>query len=84
MKGSIHEFTRTECPICGHRNWCGRDDDGLVLCQRPPTAREVPGFAFNAVAIHIEQVQGTVDRCRSDRGCREASFVVDENRIQVL
>ena len=50
MTGHIRECTREECPICGHRDWCGRREDGLVLCRRPPTPREVPGFTFKGMA----------------------------------
>lgn len=50
MIGRIREYTREACPICGHRDWCGRREDGLVLCRRPPMPREVPGFTFNGLA----------------------------------
>jgi hypothetical protein len=50
MNGRIREYTREECPICGHREWCGRREDGLVLCRRPPTPREVAGFVFKGIA----------------------------------
>jgi hypothetical protein len=50
MNGRIREYTREECPICGHRDWCGRREDGLVLCRRPPTPREVPGLTFKGMA----------------------------------
>ncbi len=46
----IREYTRKECPICGHRDWCGRRDDGLVLCRRPPMPREVSGFTYKGMA----------------------------------
>ncbi len=50
MNGRIREYAREECPICGHRDWCGRREDGLVLCRRPPTPREVSGFSFKGMA----------------------------------
>ncbi|MBI5865871.1 MAG: hypothetical protein HZB38_15490 [Planctomycetes bacterium] len=50
MSGRIREYTREECPVCGHRDWCGRRDDGLVLCRRPPTPREVSGFTYKGMA----------------------------------
>ncbi len=50
MNGPIREYTRHACPICGHRDSCGRREDGLVLCRRPPTPREVPGFTFRGMA----------------------------------
>ncbi len=50
MNGRIREYTREKCPICGHRDWCGRREDGLVLCRRPPTPREVSGFSFKGMA----------------------------------
>ncbi|GFO81833.1 MAG: hypothetical protein A49_14600 [Methyloceanibacter sp.] len=50
MTAGIVEYARQDCPICGHRGWCGVRDDGLVLCKRPPTPREVPGFAFRGMA----------------------------------
>lgn len=50
MSGRIREYTRATCPICGHRGWCGRRDDGLVLCRRPPTPVDVPGFTYRGLA----------------------------------
>ena len=50
MSGPVREFKRESCPICGHKGWCGRRDDGLVLCKRPPTPREVLGFDFRGIA----------------------------------
>ncbi len=41
---------REPCPVCSHKQWCGRRDDGLVLCKRPPTPREVPGYVFRGMA----------------------------------
>jgi len=52
MSGRIREYTREEWPICGHRGWCGRREDGLVLCRRPPTPREVSGFTYKGMAKH--------------------------------
>lgn len=46
----ISEYTRDQCPICGRRGWCGRREDGLVLCKRPPMPRDVPGFVFKGLA----------------------------------
>lgn len=50
MSGRIHEHRRDPCPVCGHRRWCGRREDGLVLCRRPPTPAEVPGFTYRGLA----------------------------------
>jgi hypothetical protein len=48
--GPIREYTREPCPICDHKQWCGRREDGLVLCKRPPAPREVSGFVFRGMA----------------------------------
>ncbi len=50
MSGPVREFKREVCPVCGHKSWCGRREDGLVLCKRPPTPREVIGFVFKGMA----------------------------------
>lgn len=50
MSEHIREYKRDECPICRHVGWCGRRDDGLVLCKRPPNPREVGGFVFRGMA----------------------------------
>lgn len=50
MSGQVREFRREACPVCGHKGWCGRREDGLVLCKRPPTPREVLGFVFKGMA----------------------------------
>lgn len=50
MSGPIRDYTRESCPVCGHKQWCGRREDGLVLCKRPPTPREIPGFMFRGMA----------------------------------
>lgn len=60
MSSDVREYSREPCPICGHVGWCGRRDDGLVLCKRPPMPREVPGFVFrgmggdNATGMYVE------------------------------
>jgi len=50
MSGRIQEYRRDVCPICGHKDWCGRRDDGLQFCKRPPTPRAVSGFVFRGMA----------------------------------
>ncbi len=50
VSAPVREFKREACPICGHTGWCGRREDGLVLCKRPPMPREVPGFIFRGMA----------------------------------
>lgn len=50
MSRPIRDYTRECCPVCGHKQWCGRREDGLVLCKRPPTPREVPGFVYRGMA----------------------------------
>lgn len=46
----IVDYSREPCPVCGHQGWCGRRDNGLVLCKRPPASRDVPGFTFKGMA----------------------------------
>lgn len=47
---SVREYKSEPCPICGHRGWCARNDDGLVLCERPPSPAEVAGYAYRGMA----------------------------------
>jgi len=46
----IHEYTREACPICEQKGWCGRREDGLVLCKRSPSPPGVPGYTFRGMA----------------------------------
>ena len=46
---SFQEYTRESCPICGHKGWCGRREDGLVLCKRPPTPPKASGYTFKGM-----------------------------------
>lgn len=69
----IIEYARTECPACRHKGWCGRRDDGLVLCKRPPTPREVCGLTYKgmaedgATAMYVEQGR---EHAKSDHSVR--------------
>jgi len=48
---SIQEYKSEPCPICGHKGgWCGRTEDGLVLCKRPPSPPEVVGYTYKGMA----------------------------------
>ncbi len=63
MSGSIREYVREPCPVCSHKQWCGRREDGLILCKRPPMPREVSGFVFRgisndgATSMYVESVR---------------------------
>ena len=45
----ITEYTKQSCPICNHTGWCGRREDGLILCKRPPSPAEVPGYTYKGL-----------------------------------
>jgi hypothetical protein len=47
---SIREYKSEPCPICGHTGWCGRRNDGLILCKRPPSPPEVAGYIHKGLA----------------------------------
>lgn|GEM_PF-914990 len=47
---TVQEYTREACPICGKKGWCGRREDGLILCKRPPSPPEVSGYTFRGTA----------------------------------
>ena len=47
---SIREYKSQPCPICGHKNWCGRSDEDLILCKRPPSPAEVAGYLYKGMA----------------------------------
>ena len=46
----ITEYTKQPCPICNHVGWCGRREDGLILCKRPPSPAEIPGHFYKGLA----------------------------------
>lgn len=70
---AIIEFTKTPCPACGHKRWCGRREDGLVLCKRPPFPHDVSGLMYKGVAedgataMYVEQGQ---EHARSNQSAR--------------
>ncbi len=47
---SIREYKSDPCPICGHKGWCGRREDGLVLCKRPSSPPETAGYIYKGLA----------------------------------
>lgn len=47
---NIKEYTKEPCPICDHAGWCGRREDGLVLCKRPPNPPQVAGYIYKGLA----------------------------------
>ncbi len=47
---TIREYRKEPCPICHHVGWCGRREDGLVLCKRPPVPPEVSGYIYRGLA----------------------------------
>ncbi len=46
----IVEYTCEPCPICGHKGWCGKRHDGLVLCKRASGPHDLPGFTYKGMA----------------------------------
>lgn len=46
----IREYKLEACPICGHKGWCGLSDEDLILCKRPPSPPEVPGYIYKGLA----------------------------------
>ena len=47
---NVKEYRKELCPICGHKEWCGRSDEGVILCKRPPAPPEVAGYTYKGLA----------------------------------
>ncbi len=95
MGDGIQDYTRENCPVCGHRGWCGRRSDGLVLCKRPPEPRDVPGYSFqgigsdNATGMYVEKGrEHTSNRVATTRSFRKSkptpANMNEPESIQVL
>ena len=64
----ISEYKSEPCPICGHKEWCCRREDGLMLCKRPPSPPEgvkdlrewVRGLVPDWQAMDVAAVRQTI------------------------
>ena len=90
----IRECTHSGCPICSHRRWCGQCDDGLILCKRPPTPRDVAGYEFRGMAkdgvtgMYVEHGRAgagprimQVEEAASSPGNRDGDAPLDAKQI---
>jgi putative DNA primase/helicase len=63
------EFRKEDCPVCGHRGWCAKADDGsVIICRRKSQGAAFEGTDRNGATYYVHLLTNDGDGDSDDKG----------------